>query len=94
MKLFDLNSSNKKNTFSWLWLLLLTVVSTYIDVLFAFFTEQKSLFILVVLFIVFLKGQQIIDIFMELKHAPSLWRRLLLAYVVLLPIIIGFIYLL
>ena len=94
MKLLSINSVNKKNTLSWLWLLALTVLSTYVDVFLDLFNVQKSLFIITVLFIVFLKGQQIIDVFMELKHAPKLWRRLLLAYVTLLPIIIGFIYLL
>jgi cytochrome c oxidase subunit IV len=86
-------NSNRKNTLSWLWLLVLTVISTYVDQVIYFFNGQKSLFIIIVLFIVFLKGQQIIDIFMELDQAPKLWRRLLLGYVILLPIIIGFIYL-
>jgi len=84
---------NKKNTLSWLWLLALTVISTYVATFLELFNAQKSLFIVIVLFIVFLKGQQIIDIFMELELAPKLWRRLLLAYVILLPTIIGFIYL-
>ena len=84
---------NKKNTISWLLLLLLTVVSTYVDLFLELFNTQNSLFIIVVLFIVYLKGQQIIDVFMELKQAPKLWRRLLLAYVILLPVIIGLIYL-
>ncbi len=87
-------NTNKKNTISWLWLIALTVISTYVGLFLELFNTQKSLFIVVVLFIVFLKGQQIIDIFMELEHAPKLWRRLLLAYVILLPIIIGLIYLL
>ncbi len=86
--------TNKKNTLSWLYLLALTILSVYIGVFFELFTENKSFFIISVLFIVFLKGQQIIDIFMELAHAPKLWRRLLLAYVVLLPSIISIIYLL
>jgi len=86
--------SNKKNTLSWLWLLALTIASTYVGLLFDIVNNQKSLFISVVLFIVFLKGQQIIDVFMELKQAPKFWRRLLMAYVILLPIIIGLIYLL
>ena len=86
-------NANQKNTISWLWLLALTVISVYIGQFLELFNTQKSLFIIVVLFIVFLKGQQIIDIFMELELAPKLWRRLLLAYVILLPTIIGFIYL-
>jgi len=87
-------NANQKNTISWLWLLALTVISVYIGQFLELFNTQKSLFIIVVLFIVFLKGQQIIDIFMELEQAPKLWRRLLLAYVILLPSIIGLIYLL
>lgn len=86
-------NTNKKNTITWLLLLLLTVISVYIGEVLELFTTQKSLFIGAVLFIVFLKGQQIIDVFMELKYAPKLWRRLLLGYVILLPIIIGIIYL-
>jgi len=85
---------NKKNTLSWLWLLALTVISAYVGQFLELFNTQKSLFIFIVLFIVFLKGQQIIDIFMELEQAPKFWRRLLMAYVILLPIIIGLIYLL
>ena len=83
-------NSNKKNTLSWLWLMTLTVVSTYIGLV----IENKAWFIASVLFIVFLKGQQIIDIFMELAQAPKFWRRLLLGYVTVLPTIIGLIYLL
>ncbi len=89
----NITDTNKKNTLSWLWLLALTVISTYVNLFLSFFNMQKSLFISIVLFIVFLKGQQIIDVFMELKQAPKLWRRLLMAYVILLPIIIGLIYL-
>ena len=85
--------SDKKNTVSWLWLIALTVISVYVGQILELFNLQNNLFIVVVLFIVFLKGQQIIDIFMELKDAPKLWRRLLLAYVILLPLIIGLIYL-
>ena len=84
----------KKDTLSWLYLLALTVLSAYLDEFFNFFTDNRPAFILCALFIVFLKGQQIIDIFMELAEAPKLWRRLLLGYVTLLPIIIAIIYLL
>ncbi len=86
-------NSNKKNIISWLWLIALTVISVFVSQFIDLFNLQKSLFIIIVLSIVFLKGQQIIDVFMELKHAPKLWRRLLLAYVILLPTIIGLIYL-
>ncbi|MDP7591227.1 MAG: cytochrome C oxidase subunit IV family protein [Litorilituus sp.] len=85
--------STKKNTVSWLYLLLLTVISAYSGT-FNFFDDNKQVFVLFVLFIVFLKGQKIVDIFMELIEAPKLWRRLLLGYVILLPVIIACIYLL
>lgn len=38
---------------------------------------------------VVIKGQQIVDVFMELNKAPSKWRWLLLSYVILLPLIIA-----
>ena len=38
-----------------------------------------------------IKGQQITDVFMELKHAPVNWRFFLLAYVVLIPVVLGLI---
>jgi len=87
-------NANKRNTLSWLWLLALTIISTYIGLLLEFFNTPETLYIIIVLFIVFLKGQQIIDVFMELKQAPKLWRWLLMAYVILLPSIIALIYLL
>ncbi|WP_440875832.1 cytochrome C oxidase subunit IV family protein [Thalassotalea sp. PLHSN55] len=73
---------------SWLWLMVLTVASVLAGSLF----DQQGLFLTVVFFIVFLKGQQITDIFMELNHAPRFWRLLLLAYVLVLPLILLFIY--
>jgi len=74
---------------SWLWLVLLTVLSAFIGVV----IDNYFLFITTVLFIVFLKGQQIVDVFMELGDAPTRWRWLLLSYVILLPLIIASIYL-
>jgi len=82
--------SNNKNTLSWLWLMILTIISSFIGLV----INNKALLIGAVLFIVFLKGQQIIDIFMELAQAPKFWRRLLLGYVTVLPIIICLIYVL
>ncbi len=43
---------------------------------------------------IIIKGQQIVDSFMGLKSAPSLWRRLLLSYIVIIPLLIAVIYLL
>ena len=87
-------NTNKKSAISWLVLIALTVISAYADIMLELFNMQKSVFILIILFIVFLKGQQVVDIFMELKQAPKLWRRLLMSYVALLPLIIGLIYVL
>ena len=75
---------------SWFVLITLTCLSIYI----IDFMHSRSLFIGSALFIVFLKGQQIIDNFMELKHAPKRWRLLLLSYVILIPLIISIIYIL
>jgi len=75
---------------SWIWLIVLTILSAFVgDVI-----GNQFLFIITVLFIVFLKGQQIVDVFMELGEAPTKWRWLLLSYVILLPLIIAIIYLL
>jgi cytochrome c oxidase subunit IV len=74
---------------SWLLLMFLTLVSVVIGTL----NIDKRWMILSVFLIVFLKGQQITDIFMELKLAPQAWRLLLLSYVCILPTIIAVIYL-
>jgi len=81
--------TSRTSVFSWLLLITLTFISVYITEL----VDSRSLFISCALFIVFLKGQQIIDVFMELKHAPKRWRLLLLSYVILMPVIITIIYL-
>lgn len=75
---------------SWFFLIALTFLSVYITD----FIDSKILFIGSAFLIVFIKGQQIIDIFMELKHAPKRWRFLLLSYVILIPLIISIIYIL
>jgi len=75
---------------SWLWLILLTLLSVGFNQI----TSNTYLWLLSVFIIVFLKGQQIVDIFMELKHAPVMWRMLLLGYVVILPGILFTIYIL
>jgi cytochrome c oxidase subunit IV len=64
---------------------------------FAVFTDDfianKTLFVITVLVIIFLKGQVIIDVYMEMSSAPPKWRILLLSYVVVLPLILSAIYL-
>ena len=74
---------------SWAWLMLLS----FIAVVLGHFWQTSLLFIPLVMLIVFMKGQQIIDIFMELKFAPNSWRFLLIAYVFIIPAIISIIYL-
>jgi len=81
-------TADKKAILSWLALILLTFTSVYLDLM----IKHYEFFICSVLLIVFFKGQQIIDIFMELKEAPKKWRLLMLSYVILLPLIISLIY--
>jgi len=81
--------TKKQLLFSWLLLLLCTLISVVIGE----FSFDKNLMIPAALFMVFLKGQQISDIFMELKNAPKNWRFLLLYYVFILPAVIAAIYL-
>jgi len=80
----------KQTIISWGLLILLTLVSAYVGQV----IENNVLFIVSVLLIVFLKGQQVTDIFMELREAPKMWRMLLLSYAFVVPTIICVIYLL
>tara|TARA_R110000787_G_scaffold161291_4_gene274730 strand:+ start:1311 stop:1565 length:255 start_codon:yes stop_codon:yes gene_type:complete len=78
----------KKITLSWLLLISLTLVSILISSV----IDEPRLLTFIALFIVFLKAQQIIDNFMELKHAPRKWRFILLSYIFITPCIIFLIY--
>jgi hypothetical protein len=80
----------KQNIVSWFVLVLLTILSVFLSD----FTSHYVLFIVLALLIVFIKGQQVTDVFMELKSAPTMWRLLLLSYVFLIPCIISLIYIL
>ena len=82
--------SNKTIIINWLLLILLTVISVCLGLAF----DQPAVFIVATLVIVFVKGKQIIDVFMELQHAPNFWRKLLLSYVIIIPLVICVIYLL
>ncbi|MCP4989629.1 MAG: cytochrome C oxidase subunit IV family protein [Colwellia sp.] len=84
------NKTNNQAFSSWLLLMILTIASIYLTSLF----ESRSLYIIGALAIVVIKGQQVVDVFMELNKAPRFWRLLLLSYVVLLPLVIAIIYLL
>ncbi len=81
--------TSKRIIISWVWLIVLTLLSVTLGKL----GTHENIFIITVLFIVALKGQQIIDIFMELKFAPPKWRFLLLSYIVIIPLVITIIYL-
>jgi hypothetical protein len=74
---------------SWILLVVLSVTAIYLPI----FIDNRSHYIIIALVIVVLKGQQIVDVFMELKNAPKFWRLLFLSYIVLLPLFISVIYL-
>ncbi|MEH6452758.1 MAG: cytochrome C oxidase subunit IV family protein [Psychromonas sp.] len=87
-------NSKKKIIISYLLLVVLTLISA----MFAEFAHagtflSETMIVIIVSLIVIIKGQQIVDIFMELQHAPKLWRYLMLSYVILVPSIIAAIYL-
>jgi cytochrome c oxidase subunit IV len=78
---------------SWLILISLTIIAVLIGSFFELSINHSAIVIASVMIIVVLKGQQIIDIFMELSRAPTRWRVLLMSYIVIIPIIIMLIYL-
>jgi len=68
-------------------LILLTLASTLLSLL----DQQIMSVTFIVTLTVIIKGQQIVDIFMEFHQAPSKWRYLLLSYVILVPLILAII---
>ncbi len=76
-------------TKGWFLLITLSIIAVYLPE----FVDSRSVTIMGALVIVALKGQQVVDIFMELNNAPKLWRVLFLSYIVLVPLIITVIYL-
>lgn len=83
----------KKLFRTWLVLIILTVISIVLAEYFSLSITHNTIFIVAVMFIVTLKGQQIIDMFMELSLAPQKWRFLLMSYIVIIPSVIALIYL-
>ncbi|MGV2871333.1 cytochrome C oxidase subunit IV family protein [Colwellia sp. E150_009] len=73
--------------FSAVALILLTLIST----LLAQSLMPVNLLAVLVTLSVVIKGQQIVDIFMELKNAPTKWRWFLLSYIILIPSILAII---
>ena len=62
-------------------LILLTLLST----LLAQSNNQTRIVAILVTLSVVIKGQQIVDVFMELNRAQAKWRWLLLSYAILVP---------
>ncbi|TWX72037.1 hypothetical protein ESZ36_02050 [Colwellia demingiae] len=73
--------------FSVIILILLTLVST----LLAQSNIQTNVVAILVTLSVVIKGQQIVDIFMELNRAQAKWRWLLLSYTILIPLVLAII---
>ena len=71
--------------FSVIMLLLLTLASTWL----AQSNISLSIIAILVTLSVIVKGQLIVDNFMELYQAPNKWRYLLLSYVVVVPSVLA-----
>jgi len=67
------------------------IILTFISTLLAQSTIPVNLLAILVTLSVVIKGQQIVDIFMELKNAPTKWRWFLLSYMILIPSILAII---
>lgn len=74
-----------KATSSWLLLISMTLIS----VAFSEWVKNPAVMTLAVILAVIIKGRSIVDIFMELKTAPVVWRQLLLSYVIVVPATVG-----
>jgi cytochrome c oxidase subunit IV len=79
-----MNMHTRQATLTWLLLISLTLISVLIGQLF----NQAVIFTITIMLIVIIKGQQIIDVFMEMGNAPKGWRILMLSYAVIVPLII------
>jgi len=83
----------------YLYLIILTAVSAYMGSValgsnHSWLQGVEEVVLASILLVTLIKGLLIVDVYMELKQAPTLWRNLLRAYVILLPITIGLIYIL
>ena len=77
--------SSRKLAGTWLLLIALTLTSAALGTL----DISQGLLVFLVLLTVFIKNQQIIDVFMEMKHAPLLWRGLMQCYTLFIVIAVG-----
>jgi|GEM_PF-3155946 len=81
----------------YLYLIILTAASAYmgsvaLDSSNTWLQGVEEVVLASILLVTLIKGLLIVDVYMELKQAPTLWRNLLRAYVILLPMSIGLIY--
>jgi len=83
------DSTIKTLTISWALLLILTLTAIILSQL----NIEPSLLVTLVLAVTVFKSQIVIDIFMGLKEVDYRWRRLMLSYIIFVPLILGCIYL-
>lgn len=86
---------NRQSLIVWvyLYLIVLTAASAYIgSVDIVGLQSMQGVALTGILFLTLIKGLLIVDVYMELKQAPALWRNLLRGYVILIPMSIGLIY--
>ena len=77
--------TSRKLTGTWLLLIALTLVSAGLGAL----QIPQELLIFLVLLTVLIKNNQIIDVFMELKNAPLLWRGLMQCFTLFIVVAVG-----
>lgn len=77
--------SSKHLAGTWVLLVALTLTSAGLGTV----DIPKGLLVFLVLLTVLIKNQQIIDVFMELKSAPRLWRGLMQAYTLFIVVVVG-----
>ena len=70
---------------------IILIVLTLISTLLAQSNYQTSIVAILVTLSVVIKGQQIVDVFMELKRVQAKWRWLLLSYAILVPLVLAII---
>ena len=99
--IFSVSIGNSTLVKTYFILLVLTIVSAFLGefsltqeiiINFNLPHEIQTILLGVLLSIAMIKGILIIDVFMELKNAPTFWRKLFLSYVILVPTIVFFIY--
>ena len=77
--------TSRKLTGTWLLLIALTLTSAGLGSL----ELSEELLVFLVLLTVLIKNYQIIDVFMELKNAPLLWRGLMQCFTLFIVVAVG-----